>query len=146
MYLNTRYVVSNRLNLPRARMEISIALIIIFSIVFYKYLTWNFDFWKRCGVNGPTPFAYVGTYPKTILLRTSNYIRETTEIYRFACSFMGIPNMCIRFILFEFGQFRLKMRFKESIQNIIIISLPESITESIDLLVYLNVASRNFSY
>lgn len=55
----------------------------IVVLAFYLYLTWNFDYWERRGVAGPTPRPYVGTFPKTALFdKKSNYIQETTEIYR----------------------------------------------------------------
>lgn len=60
----------------------------IFGILFltftlYLYLTWNFDYWKRRGVAGPVPRAYLGTYPKTALLdKSSNFFNETDEIFR----------------------------------------------------------------
>lgn len=58
--------------------------LLVTSVAFYLYLTWNFDFWRRRGVAGPIPRAYVGTFPKTALFnKNSNYIQETTEIYRY---------------------------------------------------------------
>lgn len=57
--------------------------LLIVVLAFYLYLTWNLDYWKRRGVAGPTPRPYVGTFPKTALFdKKSNYIQETTEIYR----------------------------------------------------------------
>lgn len=54
------------------------------AVLFYLYLTWNFDYWRQLSVAGPLPRAYVGTFPKTALFdKNSNYIQETTEIYRF---------------------------------------------------------------
>lgn len=54
------------------------------ALSLYLYLTWNFDFWRKRGVAGPIPRAYVGTFPKTAMFDpSSNYIEETTEIYRF---------------------------------------------------------------
>jgi len=54
-----------------------------FGLSLYLYLTWNFDYWKRRGIFGPFPLPYVGTFPKTALLdKNSNYISETSEIYR----------------------------------------------------------------
>lgn len=58
--------------------------LLVTSVAFYLYLTWNFDFWRCRGVAGPIPRAYVGTFPKTALFnKNSNYIQETTEIYRY---------------------------------------------------------------
>lgn len=49
----------------------------------YLYLTWNFDYWKRRHIAGPRPRLYVGTFPKTAMLdKNSNYINETSEIFR----------------------------------------------------------------
>lgn len=62
---------------------------IIFGVFFsllalYVYLTWNFDYWRRRGVAGPVPRAYLGTFPKTALMdQKSNYLIEMNEIYRF---------------------------------------------------------------
>lgn len=53
----------------------------IFAVTFYLYLTLHFNYWKRRGIAGPTPFPYVGNFPKTVN-KTSNYIEETTDIYR----------------------------------------------------------------
>lgn len=54
------------------------------TLVLYVYLTWNFDYWRQRGVNGPLPRAYLGTFPKTALFdKSSNYIHETSEIFRF---------------------------------------------------------------
>lgn len=61
-------------------------LLYVFLLVLglYTYLTWNFNHWRRIGVKGPPPRAYIGTFPKTALFdRTSNYIYETSEIFRF---------------------------------------------------------------
>lgn len=64
-------------------MVIVISLILV-SLVFYLYLTWNFNYWRKRGVKGPVPQAYLGTFPKTAKLdKNSNYIEETTEIYRY---------------------------------------------------------------
>lgn len=65
-----------------------IMLIVVISVflvafAFYTHLTWHFDYWRTRGVAGPIPRAYLGTFPKTAKLdRNSNYIEETTEIYR----------------------------------------------------------------
>lgn len=63
-------------------MEIILGVIGI-VIGFYLYLSWNFNFWKNRGVTGPKPYLFVGTFPKTFLDSTTNYLQETTEIYRF---------------------------------------------------------------
>lgn len=62
-------------------MLVLFSLLATFILSLYIYLTRNFSYWKKRGVAGPTPFPYVGTYPKTFYYRTSNLIQETTEIY-----------------------------------------------------------------
>ncbi|XP_055306516.1 probable cytochrome P450 28a5 [Sitodiplosis mosellana] len=57
--------------------------LLVTSVALYLYLSWDFDFWRRRRVAGPVPRAYLGTFPKTALFdKNSNYIQETTEIYR----------------------------------------------------------------
>lgn len=49
----------------------------------YVYLAWSLNYWQRRGVAGPSPRFYVGTFPKTTRMDPrSNYIDETTEIYK----------------------------------------------------------------
>lgn len=67
-----------------------LVLLFCFGLSLYLYLTWNFDYWKRRGVVGPRPRPYVGTFPKTALLdKSSNYINETSEIFRLVNLFMA---------------------------------------------------------
>ncbi len=55
----------------------------IIGLSLYLYLTWNFNYWDHRGIAGPRPRPYVGTFPKTALLdKNSNYISETSEIFR----------------------------------------------------------------
>lgn len=62
---------------------ILITIFCILPIAFYLYLTWNFNYWRKRGVAGPSPRVYVGTFPKTALLdEKSNYMEETSEIHR----------------------------------------------------------------
>lgn len=103
-----------------------ILLLSLCSIVFalHSYLTWNFDYWRRRRVTGPTPRAYVGTFPKTAMLdKSSNYIEETTEIYRF----VKLNNI----ITFEEFTDRLN-------------SVSGDTFESIVSSVYLNIALQNY--
>lgn len=63
--------------------------IFFFGLSLYLYLTWNFDYWRKRGVVGPTPHIYVGTFPKTALMdKSSNYISETSEIFRLVFCFI----------------------------------------------------------
>lgn len=53
------------------------------TVSIYLFLAWNFNYWKRRGVFGPTPHCYVGTFPKMALFdKTTNYVKETMEIYQ----------------------------------------------------------------
>lgn len=70
--------------------------IFFFVLSLYLYLTWNFEYWKRRGVAGPRPRPFVGTFPKTALLdKNSNYINETSEIFRFVNFFIFIIYHCL---------------------------------------------------
>lgn len=62
-------------------MFVLLGLLSLCILTFYIYLTRNFNYWKKRGVAGPTPYPYIGTYPKTFFHRTSNVILESTEIY-----------------------------------------------------------------
>ncbi|KAJ6635496.1 putative cytochrome P450 28a5 [Pseudolycoriella hygida] len=58
----------------------------------YFYLTWNYNYWRNRGINGPKPRPLVGTFPKSaIYLR--NFVYELDDIYktfRGKCPFVGI--------------------------------------------------------
>lgn len=61
------------------------ALVVLIGIAsaLYVYSKWNLSYWRRRGVAGPEPRIYTGTFPKTTLMDSrSNYIDETTEIYK----------------------------------------------------------------
>lgn len=62
-------------------MFVLLGLLVVCTSSFYFYLTRNFNYWKQRGVAGPTPYPFIGTYPKTCYHRTSNFILESTEIY-----------------------------------------------------------------
>lgn len=47
----------------------------------YKYLTWNFDYWKKKGILGPKPIPLVGTFPRSCFY-FKNFVYELDEIYR----------------------------------------------------------------
>lgn len=62
-------------------MFVLIGLLATSVATFYIYLTRNFNYWKNRGVVGPTPYPYVGTFPKTLYYRTTNHLQETSEIF-----------------------------------------------------------------
>lgn len=49
--------------------------------IFYKYLTWNFDYWIKKDILGPKPLPLVGTFPKSSFY-FKNFLYELDEIYR----------------------------------------------------------------
>uniref|UniRef100_A0A1A9WZ74 Cytochrome P450 n=1 Tax=Glossina brevipalpis TaxID=37001 RepID=A0A1A9WZ74_9MUSC len=64
---------------------ISILIYLILSIIllialFYRYLTWYFDYWYKQNVKGPRPLLFKGTFPKSFAGQCS-LIEELHEIY-----------------------------------------------------------------
>lgn len=43
------------------------------AVVFYLYLVWEFNFWKKRGVPGDKPTALLGTLPNAILQKRNAY-------------------------------------------------------------------------
>lgn len=53
----------------------------ILLIILYIYLIWNFNYWKKCGINGPKPNLLFGNVPNCILLKR-NPVYDVHDIYR----------------------------------------------------------------
>lgn len=57
----------------------------VLSILFfstYKYLTWNFDHWKKLKIPGPTPSVIVGNLPSA-LSQTRHKYYDINDLYRY---------------------------------------------------------------
>lgn len=53
----------------------------LLSTVLYFYLTWDFNYWRKRGIDGPKPLPYLGTYPLSACFR-KNILDEMDELYR----------------------------------------------------------------
>lgn len=51
-----------------------------FAAAFYVFLIWKFDYWKKLGVNGPQPAAFVGSYPN-FFTQKRNMAYDLQDIY-----------------------------------------------------------------
>nr|XP_033326550.1 cytochrome P450 6a2-like [Megalopta genalis]XP_033326551.1 cytochrome P450 6a2-like [Megalopta genalis] len=58
--------------------------IVILAVVFYYYLIWNYDFWKKRGIPGPKPRLFFGTNKDLILARVTagKVVQDTYIKYR----------------------------------------------------------------
>uniref|UniRef100_T1H597 Uncharacterized protein n=1 Tax=Megaselia scalaris TaxID=36166 RepID=T1H597_MEGSC len=46
----------------------------------YLYFTWNFNYWKAKGVQGPEPVFFKGNFPN-IVSREENMVYDIDDIY-----------------------------------------------------------------
>ena len=60
-------------------------------ILFHVFLTWNFDYWKKRGVNGPKPIPFVGSFPG-VFTKKNHIAIDMKKIYEYVISY--------RFVLF----------------------------------------------
>lgn len=60
---------------------ITIILILILCMLFYKYLIWNFNYWKKLGVPGPKPKPFFGSFPGATM-QSKQVLYEIDEIYK----------------------------------------------------------------
>jgi len=62
---------------------IFVTLILLSTVIalVYLYLTWNFNFWKKRGINGPKPKIFYGTQPNAITQKL-NMIYDVIEHYK----------------------------------------------------------------
>lgn len=51
-----------------------------FIVLFYNYLTWNYDFWKKRGVKGPKPKLITGNLGG-VLIGIKSIADNTKQIY-----------------------------------------------------------------
>ncbi|XP_055371663.1 probable cytochrome P450 28d1 [Condylostylus longicornis] len=58
-----------------------IIFLVSLPILFYLYFTWNFNYWKKRGVNGPEPKFLVGTFPSSYK-GDRNIIYDFEDIYK----------------------------------------------------------------
>lgn len=65
-------------------MIVTLIVLSILTGVFYKYLTWNFDHWKKLKIPGPTPSIIVGNLPSALSQNRHKYY-DIDEIYRYVC-------------------------------------------------------------
>ena len=57
----------------------------------YKFLTWDFNYWKNRGVIGPKPTVLLGNF-RNDLLRQKHVAYDSREIYRLVASCSLIKN------------------------------------------------------
>lgn len=62
-------------------MFIVLFLICSVFVALYVHLTWNFNYWKKRGVDGPKPLPYLGNFPLSACFR-KNISYEMVDIYR----------------------------------------------------------------
>lgn len=62
-------------------MILTISLIVSAVSAIYLYLTWNYNYWKKLNVPGPSPLPGLGNFP-SFLLRKRPVSDEMDEIYR----------------------------------------------------------------
>ncbi|KAL5286627.1 hypothetical protein ACFFRR_007943 [Megaselia abdita] len=60
---------------------LTIVLIALIAALFYVYFTWNFDYWKKRGVEGPKPKPFIGSYPG-MFSKTTHMVDDYERIYR----------------------------------------------------------------
>uniref|UniRef100_A0A1I8MS62 Uncharacterized protein n=1 Tax=Musca domestica TaxID=7370 RepID=A0A1I8MS62_MUSDO len=63
-------------------------------ILLYMFLVWNFDYWKKRGVNGPRPKPFVGNFPSVFTQKRhiAFDIQEIYEQYKATDNYVGIFN------------------------------------------------------
>lgn len=54
--------------------------IIAFVAIFYIFLIWNFNYWKKFGVTSPKATAFLGNYP-SILTQKRHITYDLKDIY-----------------------------------------------------------------
>lgn len=59
---------------------LTLSLIGALALVFYLYLVWDFNYWKKRGVSGPKPSVLLGTVPNA-LLQKRNMFYDINDTY-----------------------------------------------------------------
>lgn len=57
-------------------------LVAIIGILIYVWLAWNFDYWRKRGVPGPTGHLLSGSFPKSFY-QQRNIVYDVEEAYRY---------------------------------------------------------------
>lgn len=56
--------------------------IAVFVILFYVFLTWNFNYWKKRGIKSPKPQPFVGNFP-SVFTQKRHIAIDIKEIYEY---------------------------------------------------------------
>ncbi|XP_065362737.1 probable cytochrome P450 28a5 [Calliphora vicina] len=69
-----------------------ISCIIAFILLFYIFLIWNFDYWKKRGIVSPKPLPFVGNYPSVLTQKRhmAYDLQDIYEKYKHTDNFVGI--------------------------------------------------------
>nr|AID61391.1 cytochrome P450 [Calliphora stygia] len=71
-----------------------LSVILVIVSLFYVFLIWNFNYWKKRGVNGPQPLPFVGNFP-SVFTRKNHIaidIQKIYEAYKNTDYFIGVFN------------------------------------------------------
>lgn len=60
---------------------LTIALIALVVVLVYVFFTWNFDYWKKRGLEGPKPTPLIGSFPGMFSSKT-HFVDDYDNIYR----------------------------------------------------------------
>lgn len=59
----------------------TITLLVLLVVLCYKFLTWNFGYWRNRNVPGPRPKLLTGNYPNMYKMKR-HAIYDLNDIYR----------------------------------------------------------------
>lgn len=73
---------------------IILTVIIIIVLLIYTFLIWNYNYWKKRGVNGPNPKPFLGCFPSAITQKRHMTcdIKDIYESYKNTDNFVGVFN------------------------------------------------------